>query len=203
VTLRPEAVVRAALAAAAARDAGALAALCSPGCELGLEDAILGRRDGVRVMVERALAADAGPPPEDVGDGHVLVPLTFDLPIGERTVHARATAIWAVHDGLITSLRCVPGDRDDALRELGLLATHSRRVTADAVRTTWRSDVWANVAGFEVLDRHLGKREAIRAGRRLARRRGVQHVIERQDGTVAMVEGGRRQASRPAQSAGR
>lgn len=177
-------------------DTAAIAALCAPGCHILLPNGAFGRADGIRRLLATRCPSGSGvsgaePDPEHVGHGHVLVPLTIDMPIGDHSVQVQATAVWTVHDGLVTGFRSVPGDRRHALVELGLLSEPppGTAIGPNAVRTTWRGHAWANVAGFEVLEHHPGKHAAIAAGRRHARERRVEHVIERQDGTVALVEG--------------
>lgn len=119
----PAETVRAALAAAAVRDTDALVALCAADCTLRVPEGTLRGHAGVRALLGEGGGKQpsmACGEPEYVGAGHVIVPLTTQVEVGERTVDVHATAIWTVEHGQVKAMRGVAGERGNALRELGL-----------------------------------------------------------------------------------
>jgi hypothetical protein len=74
-------------------------------------------------MEQRAAEGGAGlqmqaGEPEDLGDGHVLVPLTVELEMDGDAGEVRVTGIWTVADGRVLEMRGVPGGRRMALAAL-------------------------------------------------------------------------------------
>jgi SnoaL-like domain/Uncharacterized protein conserved in bacteria (DUF2188) len=192
-------IVRAALAAARADDIEALVSLCSPNCELRFPEGVVRGRAALRKALQcdrsSAPSYEAGEP-EHVGSGHVLVPLTMPWRIGRRTVEIGATAIWKVEDGLIVSLRAVPGDKRDALVELGLVDDEGRVPPIDAVHTLYRRGAWVNETLLEGrLSQHRTRAPATQAGRELAIERRTDHVVHKMDGSIAIWHSHPREAA--------
>jgi len=192
-------IVREALAAARADDIEALVSLYSANCELRFPEGVVHGRDALRKALRcgrsSAPSYEAGEP-EHVGSGHVLVPLTMLWRIGRRTVDIGATAIWKVEDGLIVSLRAVPGGNRDALVELGLVDDQVRVPPIDAIHTLYRRGVWVNETLTEGrLSQHRTRAPATQAGRELAIERATDHVAHKMDGSIAIWHSYRREAA--------
>jgi hypothetical protein len=120
--VEPSELVRAVIDAARAGDIEAAAALFAEDCVLNMPEGTFVGRDGVeRLRAKRT--ADGGPrlsagDPEGIGESHVLVPLSVDVEIGDLTQTVRATGIWTVLDGRVSSVSFVPGGRRMALATL-------------------------------------------------------------------------------------